>query len=111
MTNIYKFWRKPYSMTNIGLKLSTSVYCDPHRPGSNYFLIPLNCQLESEDDAMSGENQRKKVSRLALQLQKFEFDDYSMYRRRSWCKMPADAKEVESTKTIYIKHLLEYEGL
>jgi hypothetical protein len=102
VTTTFDFWRKPYSMTNKGLKLSTSFYSDPHRPGSNYFLTPLNCQLESEDDAMSGENQRKKVSRLALQLEKLEYRGYSIYFRKSWCKMPAEAKEVESTKTIYI---------
>jgi hypothetical protein len=106
VTTKFNFWRKSYSMTNKGLKLSTLLYSDPHRPGSNYFLIRLNCQLESEDDAMSGENQRKKVSRLALQLEKLEYRDYSIYFRKSWCKMPAEAKEVESTKTIYIPNFL-----
>ena len=102
-TNI--FWRKPYSMTNKGLKLSTSVYSDPRRPGINNLLIPLNCQLESEDDAMSRECQHKKVSQLALQLEKLGYHDDCIYYRNSWCKMPAEAKEVERTKTIYILKL------
>ena len=104
-----KFWRKPYSMTNRGLKISTSLYDDPQNPKAaeskyNDFLMPLNCQSEIWHTVTSREDQNMEIPQLALRVRSYESlsDAIVSYDITGWCKMPAEAKQVESTKTIYI---------
>ena len=113
VTSKSTFWRKPYSITNKGLRLSTSLYDVPQRPkraefGFNDFLIPLNCWLQ--------EAQNTERSRVALQLRSYyEYKSSSAisisYDRTGWCKMPAEAKQVANTKTIYITQNSRWEVL
>ena len=55
-------WRKPYSMTNKGLKLNTpllgpEVSLDDHATTADRYLIPLDCSID--EDAEDSENSGK----------------------------------------------------
>jgi hypothetical protein len=85
------FWRKPYSVTNKGLKISTSMYVGPQTLTSIFvgsqtkakaqsgldelsYLIPLNCRQYSETDDSQPEFKR---GQLALELYAFRFVEES----------------------------------
>ena len=95
------FWRKPYSMTNKGLKISSSLYVDPQRQEESRLLIPLNCYLYSDaygvPTGLSG-------TQLAMIVKSYRLDTEHMgCSRLGWCKMPEDAEEVENSRKIYIR--------
>jgi hypothetical protein len=69
---VQSFWRKPYSMTNKGLKLSTALYRNPRilripeNPERADLLIPLNCSRQSNQRRLAMIANHPVISLIAL---------------------------------------------
>jgi hypothetical protein len=111
------FWRKPYSMTNKGLELNTSLYEFEggwHRYDDGgilrKYLIPLNCSMIDEGESML----TLKILALVVCLSHDDNGILEWFMRRwwgplseewyssGWCQMSGKAKEVRGQQTIYL---------